>query len=135
MFEYNAMRFDPVDPERIYRAISWGPSLDVFMLDERSYRGANSPNVQTVLDQDAAFLGTSQLEWLKQSLKRSRATWKVIASDMPISLVVPDLNPDVPKGIFEAWANADPGAPAGRELERRPCSSSSRPTRSRMWCG
>jgi alkaline phosphatase D len=117
MFEYNAMRFDPIDPERIYRAISWGPSLDVFMLDERSYRGPNSPNVQTALDQDAAFLGPSQLEWLKQSLKRSKATWKVIASDMPISLVVPDLNPDVPKGTFEAWANGDPGAPAGRELE------------------
>jgi alkaline phosphatase D len=36
---------------------------------------------------------------------------------MPISLVVPDLNPDVPKGTFEAWANADNGAPSGRELE------------------
>lgn len=117
MFEYNAMRFDPIDPERIYRAISWGPSLDVFMLDERSYRGANSPNVQTALGQDAAFLGAPQLEWLKQSLKRSRATWKVIASDMPISLVVRDLKDDVPTGTFEAWANGDPGAPAGRELE------------------
>jgi len=36
---------------------------------------------------------------------------------MPISIVVPDLNPDVPKGTYEAWANGDPGAPAGRELE------------------
>jgi alkaline phosphatase D len=87
------------------------------MLDERSYRGPNSPNVQKDLNQDATFLGTSQLDWLKQSLKRSRATWKVIASDMPISLVVPDLNSDVPKGTFEAWANGDPDAPAGRELE------------------
>ncbi|MGR5475476.1 alkaline phosphatase D family protein, partial [Vibrio astriarenae] len=55
--------------------------------------------------------------WLKQSLKQSKATWKVIASDMPISLVVPDLNPDVPKGTYEAWANADDGVPSGRELE------------------
>jgi alkaline phosphatase D len=31
--------------------------------------------------------------------------------------VVPDLNPDVPKGTYEAWANADDGAPSGRELE------------------
>jgi len=30
---------------------------------------------------------------------------------------VPDLNPDVPKGTYEAWANADDGAPSGRELE------------------
>jgi alkaline phosphatase D len=36
---------------------------------------------------------------------------------MPISIVVPDLNPDVPKGTFEAWANADNGPPSGRELE------------------
>jgi len=36
---------------------------------------------------------------------------------MPISLVVPDLNPDVPKGTFEAWANGDNGPPLGRELE------------------
>jgi alkaline phosphatase D len=41
----------------------------------------------------------------------------VIASDMPLSLVVPDLNPDVPKGTYEAWANSDHGAPSGRELE------------------
>src|SRR3954451_626574 len=36
---------------------------------------------------------------------------------MPLSIVVPDLNRDVPKGIFEAWANADNGPPSGRELE------------------
>src|SRR5215469_3825800 len=36
---------------------------------------------------------------------------------MPISLVVPDLNPDVPKGTYEAWANGENGPPSGRELE------------------
>ena len=36
---------------------------------------------------------------------------------MPLSIVVRDLNPDVPKGNFEAWANADGGKPSGRELE------------------
>ena len=117
MFEYNPYRIDSSDPERIYRMFHYGPLLEVFMLDERSYRGKNSPNMQTELDQDAAFLGKPQLQWLKQALLRSRSTWKVIASDMPISIVVPDLNPDVPKGTFEAWANADNGKPLGRELE------------------
>jgi alkaline phosphatase D len=118
MFDYNPFRFDPIDPERIYRSFAHGPSLEVFMLDERSYRGPNSPNRQTMLDDAAAFLGAAQLRWLKQALLRtSRATWKVIASDMPISIVVPDLNSDVPKGTFEAWANNDHGAPLGRELE------------------
>jgi alkaline phosphatase D len=117
MFEYNPYRIDPVDPERVYRAFAYGPSLDIFMLDERSYRGPNSPNRQSTLDPDAAFLGPEQMRWLKRALLDSRATWKVIASDMPLSIVVPDLNPDVPKGTFEAWANAEDGPPLGRELE------------------
>ncbi|MFL9924454.1 alkaline phosphatase D family protein [Herbaspirillum lusitanum] len=116
MFEYNPFRIDSSDPHRIYRAFNHGPLLETFMLDERSYRGANSPNRQTG-GADAAFLGSEQMRWLKQSLLRSRATWKLIASDMPISIVVPDLNPDVPQGTFEAWANADHGKPSGRELE------------------
>ena len=117
MLEYNAFRFDPIDPERIYRSFAYGPSLEVFMLDERSYRGPNTPNRQSVLDEESAFLGPAQLRWLKAALLASRATWKVIASDMPISIVVPDLNADVPKGTYEAWANGDHGAPLGRELE------------------
>jgi alkaline phosphatase D len=117
MFEYNPFRFDPDDPERVYRAFAYGPLLDVFMLDERSYRGPNSTNVQTALTPEAAFLGPEQMRWLKQSLLASKATWKVIASDMPISIVVPDFNPDVPKGTFEAWANNEDGPPKGRELE------------------
>jgi len=44
-------------------------------------------------------------------LRDSRATWKVIASDMPLGLVIGD-----GPGRFEAWANGD-GPPLGRELE------------------
>jgi alkaline phosphatase D len=117
MFEYNPMRFDAADPERIYRSFDFGPMLEVLMIDERSYRGPNTPNRQSRLDAESAFLGPEQMRWLKQRLLASQATWKVIASDMPLSIVVPDLNPDVPKGTFEAWANADNGPPAGRELE------------------
>src|SRR5215475_30709 len=87
------------------------------MLDERSYRGPNSPNKQPSLNAESAFLGAEQLAWLKRSLLASRATWKLNASDMPIGIVVPDLNPDVPKGTYENWANLDNGPPAGRELE------------------
>src|SRR5437870_11800830 len=46
MLEYNPFRFDPIDPERIYRSFAHGPSLEVFMIDERSYRGPNTPNRQ-----------------------------------------------------------------------------------------
>ena len=98
MFEYNPFRINPLDPEQVYRGFQFGPLLDVFMLDERSYRGPNSPNRQTQLDRESAFLGAQQAAWLKQSLKNSKAAWKVIASDMPISLIVPDLNPGRAEG-------------------------------------
>src|SRR5262249_16099631 len=117
MLEYNPYRFDPIDPERIYRSFAYGPSLEVFMLDERRYRGPNTPNRQTALDDESAFLGAAQLRWRKGALQASRATWKVIAVDMPISIVVPVLNPAVLKGTYVAWANADHGPPLGRELE------------------
>ncbi len=135
MFEYNPIRLDASDPERLYRSLAYGPSLEVFMLDERSYRGPNSPNRQTALTEESAFLGAEQARWLKHALLRSRATWKVIASDMPISLVVPDLNPDVPKGTYEAWANGEDGSRPDASWSWPPSSPSSSTARSGTWCG
>jgi alkaline phosphatase D len=110
--EYQPLRIDPDDGERIYRSWHYGPLLDVFALDMRSYRGPNSPNRQTALAEDSAILGSAQVAWLQRALAASAATWKVIASDMPLGVVVPDGPAD-----FEAVANGDNGAPLGRELE------------------
>jgi len=115
MLEYNPMRLNGADPERVYRSFAQGPSLEVFMLDERSYRGANSRNRQAEGDEEGRFLGGEQMTWLKTALKNSKATWKLIASDMPMSLVVEDRDAKGPVGTYEAWANADDGAPSGRE--------------------
>ncbi|MCX4862327.1 alkaline phosphatase D family protein [Streptomyces canus] len=98
---------------RVYRVLRQGPLLDVFVLDMRTYRNANSPDDQTVDPQ--GILGREQLEWLKRELSRSRAVWKVIASDMPLGLVVPDTTEG--KANIEAVAQGDPGAPLGRELQ------------------
>jgi alkaline phosphatase D len=81
------------------------------MLDERSYRGRNSQNNQTIKSDETVFLGTAQMNWLKQRLLRSRSTWKVIASDMPIGIIIRD-----GKTAFEAVANGN-GPASGRELE------------------
>ena len=88
--EMYPMRESIVEPGRVYRTLSYGPHLDVFMLDERSYRGPNGPNQQTSYGPESYFLGPDQLAWLKRALLNSRATWKVIASDMPLSIVVYD---------------------------------------------
>ena len=112
--EMYPMRESIVEPGRVYRTLSYGPHLDVFMLDERSYRGPNGPNLQTTYGPDSYFLGPDQLAWLKRALLNSRATWKVIASDMPLSIVVYDDAPN--KKGSEAFAQGD-GPPRGRELE------------------
>ncbi|MFC8368076.1 alkaline phosphatase D family protein [Streptomyces sp. NPDC057239] len=98
---------------RMYRVLRQGPLLDVFVLDMRTYRNANSSGDQTVDPQ--GILGREQLEWLKRELSRSRAVWKVIAADMPIGLVVPDTSEG--GRHVEAVAQGDPGAPLGRELQ------------------
>ncbi|MFJ3927587.1 alkaline phosphatase D family protein [Streptomyces sp. NPDC090022] len=95
---------------RMYRVVHHGPLLDVFVLDMRTHRNANSPGRQS--DDTVGILGAEQLDWLRRELSRSRATWKVIAADMPLGIVVPDGSAN-----FEAVAQGDPGAPLGRELQ------------------
>jgi hypothetical protein len=85
------------------------------MLDMRSYRGPNAENMQEAYGPDAYFLGPQQVAWLKRGLLSSRATWKVIANDMPLALIR-IYDPDRNWG-YEAIGQGDNGAPRGRELE------------------
>ncbi|WP_110670075.1 alkaline phosphatase D family protein [Salinicola halophilus] len=109
--EYMPIRMPPEAPQCLYRRFAYGPGMEVFMLDMRSYRGPNSPNRQPDASAATAFLGDNQFRWLRRALKDSTATWKIIAADMPIGMVVPDGD------HFEAIANGDDGQPLGRELE------------------
>jgi alkaline phosphatase D len=98
--EFMPMRETLAEAGRIYRKVSYGPLLDIFLLDMRSYR--------TVYGEDgsaAAILGPTQMSWLKRELMSSQATWKIIAADLPLGVVSGD-----------AIAQGD-GAPRGRECE------------------
>ncbi len=97
---------------RVYRAVGYGPLIEIFALDMREYRGPNTDNVQPTLTAESAFMGSAQVRWLQERLAASTATWKVIAADMPLSVVVAHAPHQ-----HEAVANGDPGAPLGRELE------------------
>lgn len=103
----------PLDPReavdgRLYRKISYGPLLDVFVLDMRTYKDANGANTAP----DGRIFGPAQTKWLIEGLRDSKATWKIVANDLPLGLVVPD-----GKTAFEGPANSNPGAPSGRETE------------------
>lgn len=110
-FDYNPIAVAEGHPGRIYRKLSFGPLLDLFVLDARSFRAPNNTNQQTRLGPDTAFFGGAQLKWLAEALLRSQATWKVVVCDQPICLLVAH-----GRYTFEAIANGS-GAPKGRELE------------------
>lgn len=95
---------------RVYRKLSYGPLLDVFVVDMRTYKNANSPNLSNV--PDGGVLGWEQQRWLVSSLLKSNARWKIVAADLPLGLVVPD-----GAAAQEGLAQGDPGAPLGRELQ------------------
>jgi alkaline phosphatase D len=113
--DYMPTRLHPLEQDRIYSSFRYGPSLEVFRIDLRSYRGPNGDGRETTLSPEARIIGERQLAWLMQALAVSTATWKVIACDMPIGLIVWDDFRNR-KGV-EAIAQGDMGGPLGRELE------------------
>jgi alkaline phosphatase D len=86
--EFMPIREIPRQAGRVYRKIGYGPLLDVFLIDMRSYRDStwNKRDDPT----DTFILGKAQLAWLKRELAASDATWKVIAADLPIGVISED---------------------------------------------
>jgi alkaline phosphatase D len=97
--------WQPIDAKRavdgrVYRSFSYGRHVDVFVLDMRTYKDANT----APRDGQGVVLGERQARWLVEGLTRSRATWKIVAADLPIGLTVPD------GADIEGVANGLPGA-------------------------
>jgi alkaline phosphatase D len=113
--DYMPIRQHPLERGRLYTSFRWGPSLEVFRIDMRSYRGPNTDGRETELGQDARILGAEQIRWLKGALLASDATWKVIAADMPLGVIV--WSDGQNKRGSEAVSQGDNGAAMGRELE------------------
>src|SRR5712691_942962 len=109
--EHVPIRLAPGERPPIFRSCPYGPLLEIFALDLRTYRGPNSPNRQPLASAATALAGAEQIKWLKGALDASKAAWKVIASDLPLGLIVRDGETD-----FESFSNGD-GPPLGRELE------------------
>jgi alkaline phosphatase D len=108
--EYWPIRADVSDPHRLYRTIRYGSDLELFLLDTRQYRSRNAE-----ADGPAkTMLGVSQLQWLLEGLAASTATWKVVATSVPLS--VPKGGGDAAPG-YDGWAGGADGT--GFERERQ----------------
>ncbi len=108
--EYWPIASPPEDPNRLYRTVRYGADLELFILDTRQYRSRNAdPDGPT-----KTMLGPVQLKWLLEGLRASTATWKVIATSVPLS---------IPKGGGtsvpgnDGWAGGTDGT--GFERERQ----------------
>jgi alkaline phosphatase D len=102
--------YQPISSPRLYRSLRWGKHLEVFLLDTRSYRDANSASDDP--RHPKTLLGQEQRSWLLDGLARSDAEWKVIVCGVPIS--IPTSNEQRGR---DGWANGD--GPQGFENELR----------------
>ena len=83
-FAYSPIARNDVERDRVYRSFRWGKDLEVFVLDARSYRDRN--DTLDTAPQPKVMLGPEQIAWLVDGIQRSTATWKVVSSDVPISI-------------------------------------------------
>ena len=99
----------------LYRSISFGPLVDLIMLDERL--AGRTKQLDSLSDpmynsEERSMLGEDQLQWFEQELSKSKAVWKlvgnqVIFSDIDLSQVLPRM----PRNL-DSWD----GYPAEKQL-------------------
>ena len=113
--EFMPLRPGTTHPGHVYRKISYGPLLDVFVLDMRS----TVPSQREDGTANRSWARRS-VAWLKRELMHSRATWKVIAADLPIGVVSDDA---VVHGNGRARAGANAKSPTCSPLSGMPVSA------------
>ena len=72
--DYWPIRRSAADAERIYRSVRWGLAVELFLLDSRQYRDPKN----------GTLLGPRQRQWLLDGLAKSIATFKFIATPVPM---------------------------------------------------
>lgn len=100
-FEHRALRRSPAAPDRIWRSLVWGKTLEVLVLDARSERKPSTRESAR-----AQFISPAQMAWLKDRLAHSPAVFKFVVTSVPISNF-----PAAAAGEADKWE----GYPAQRE--------------------
>jgi len=79
-----------VETTGLYRMTSLSPAVDLIIVDTRRFR-----SVQGMVDgPEKTMLGTPQKKWFLETLKRSKATFKIVATSVPFH-----------GGSQDAWGN------------------------------
>lgn len=87
-FESNPY-FAGANRNRLYRSLSYGSNVELIVMDQRTYK-ADQPCGDAVVpecadyNQPRNFLGRAQMNWLKNRLSNSKATWKILANEVTI---------------------------------------------------
>ena len=102
LFEYN-----PIEGSDLFRSVQHGKHMELFLLDERSFRDPNPDNYDP---NGIEMLGQEQLAWLKKALIKSQATWKIISTHDPLSIVTGGVDDR------DSWGQDD-AAVLGREVQ------------------
>jgi alkaline phosphatase D len=100
-FEHRATRRNPAAPNRLWRSLVWGKTLEILVLDVRSER---KPSTRETAN--AQFISPAQMAWLKGRLARSAAVFKLVVTSVPITNF-----PGAAAGEVDKWE----GYPAQRE--------------------
>ncbi len=82
---------DATDQERIYRKVSYGDMMDLFMLDTRLY--GREEQGQNENDPERTILGQTQYDWLTSGLGNSTAKWQVLGQQVMMGPLVVFGNP------------------------------------------
>lgn len=115
LFDFHPMLRNPDEPERIYRSFRWGKDAELLLIDARSYRSLNDLSDRP--DNSKTILGREQLDWLKQTLSSSDATWKIVSTDVPLSIPTGSQAHLYGRDAFADGTNADYSARTGFERE------------------
>lgn len=89
---YNPLATHPHEALKVYRQFAFGSFLDMFMIENRSYRSPHPCGEKDALGRyvpigctkynspDQTLLGTTQHNWLVEGLTQSKATWKLMGN-------------------------------------------------------
>ena len=79
-FDHQPLRRDGASPDRVWKRMRWGATLEVFVLDCRNERMPS-----TRMTPGAQYISRAQMDWLKDGLATTTAVFKVILNSVPIT--------------------------------------------------